>query len=118
LYIWRSATPFSLVSSNLLVSCCDVRFPATFLFFFFTPILLANDFYCCRHLLGLRWWNLPYFWTDRGSWEIIRGSRKFLVWSPASSCYCASPGSCSAHWRGSWWLSKVSDYHALRDASS
>jgi hypothetical protein len=30
------------------VSCNFPPFP-------FTPILLANDFYCCRHLFGLRW---------------------------------------------------------------
>jgi hypothetical protein len=30
------------------VSCSFPLFP-------FTPILLANDFYCCRHLLRLRW---------------------------------------------------------------
>jgi hypothetical protein len=24
-------------------------------FSFSTPMLLANDFYCCRYLLGLRW---------------------------------------------------------------
>jgi hypothetical protein len=39
--------------SSLLVSCCDVSFLATFLFFFSTAMLLANNFYYCRYLLGL-----------------------------------------------------------------
>jgi hypothetical protein len=53
-----------------------------------------------------------------GSQEIIRGSRKFVVWSPAPPRYCASSRSCSAQWRGRWWLSKIFDYHVLHDAPS
>jgi hypothetical protein len=54
LYIWRSATPFSLVLSSLLANCCDVSLPATFLFCFSVAMLLAHDFYYRRYLLGLR----------------------------------------------------------------
>jgi hypothetical protein len=35
------------------VRCCDVRFLVAFLFFLFTPLLLANTFSILRYLLGL-----------------------------------------------------------------
>jgi hypothetical protein len=54
LYIWRSATPSSLVLSSLLASCCDVSFSAIFLFCFSAAMLLAHDFCYCRYLPGLR----------------------------------------------------------------
>jgi hypothetical protein len=53
-YIWRSATPFSLVLSSLLASCCDVSFPAIFLLCFSAAMLLAHDFCYCRYLPRLR----------------------------------------------------------------
>jgi hypothetical protein len=69
-------------------------------------------------LLGLCRWDASGFWTKRGSREIIRGSRQFVVWSPTPSCHCASAGSCSAYWGSNWWLSKIFDDHVFYHASS
>jgi hypothetical protein len=43
-----------LVGISLLASCCDLIFPATFLFCFSAAMLLAHDFCYCRYLPGLR----------------------------------------------------------------
>jgi hypothetical protein len=54
----EDASPFLLVLLNLSVRCCDVRFLAAFLFFLFTPLLVANNF-------SLQPWpdvNLPVQW--------------------------------------------------------
>jgi hypothetical protein len=43
---------------GIVESACELlrcRVSYNFPLFPFTPILLANDFYCCRHLLGLHW---------------------------------------------------------------
>jgi hypothetical protein len=42
--ILKNANPFLLVLLNLSVRYCDVRFLAAFLFFLFTPLLVANNF--------------------------------------------------------------------------
>jgi hypothetical protein len=49
---------------GIVKSACELlrcKVSCNFPLFPFTPILLANDFYFCRHLLGLRWCNSPYF---------------------------------------------------------
>jgi hypothetical protein len=43
---------------GIVESACELlrcRVSCNFPLFPFTPVLLANDFYCCRHLLGPRW---------------------------------------------------------------
>jgi hypothetical protein len=43
---------------GIVESACELlrcKVSCNFPLFLFTPILLANDFYCCRHLLGLCW---------------------------------------------------------------
>jgi hypothetical protein len=43
---------------GIVKSACELlrcKVSCNFPLFPFTPILLANDFYCCRHLLGLCW---------------------------------------------------------------
>jgi hypothetical protein len=116
--ILKNATPFLLVLSNLSVRCCDVRFLAAFLFFFLLHYCWLISFHYLRYLLGLCRWDASGFWIKRGSREIIRGSRQFVVWSPAPSCHCASSRSCSAYWRSNWWLSKIFDDHVLCHAPS
>jgi hypothetical protein len=80
--------------------------------------LLSNTFCYLRYLSGLCCRGTSGFWAHYGSGESIRGNRQFVVWSPTMSCYCATSRSCSAYWRGSWWLSKISDDHVFFHASS
>jgi hypothetical protein len=43
---------------GIVESACELlrcKVSCSFPLFPFTPILLANDFYCCRHLLRLCW---------------------------------------------------------------
>jgi hypothetical protein len=81
--------------------------------------------YCClmsfcylRYLPGLCRWNTSGFWANYSFGEIIRGNRQFVVWSRTPSCYCATSGSCSPYWRGSWWLLKIPDDHVFYHTSS
>jgi hypothetical protein len=118
LCILKNATPSLLVSLSLSVRCYDVRFLAAFLLFLLLHYCWLIPFRYLMYLLGLCWWDTSGFWTNRSSRESIRGSRQFVVWSPAPSCHCASSRSCSAYWRRNWWLSKIFDDHVFYHAPS
>jgi hypothetical protein len=56
------------------VSCCDVRFLATFpLFFLFTPLLLANDFLL---LQALAWTSLVKLGAFLNGSRLLRDHQK------------------------------------------
>jgi hypothetical protein len=79
-------------------SACDVRFFATFLFFPFTPLPLANDFLLLQALAWILLVRLVGFLNESWLLRDLQRESKVFGLIPTSSCYCASSRSCSAYW--------------------